>query len=223
MVDARFVKPLDTALLDELADTHARIVTIEENVLAGGFGSAVAEHLADSPVPRARASACPTRSSCTATASGCCPTSASPPRPSPPPSSSASRASPTSPDAMRERLDTLLVARGLFATRSQARAAVLAGEVSVGGRPPTSPATWSTPTAELAVAERPRYVSRGGDKLSHALRVARVDGRWAKRSATSAAPPAASSTACCSTAPAAWSPSTSATACSTTACASTRA
>ena len=50
MVDGRFVKPLDTALLDELADTHARIVTIEENVLAGGFGSAVAEHLADSRV-----------------------------------------------------------------------------------------------------------------------------------------------------------------------------
>ena len=50
VVDGRFVKPLDTALLDELADTHARIVTIEENVLAGGFGSAVAEHLADSRV-----------------------------------------------------------------------------------------------------------------------------------------------------------------------------
>jgi 1-deoxy-D-xylulose-5-phosphate synthase len=49
VVDGRFVKPLDTALLDELADTHGRIVTIEENVLAGGFGSAVAEHLADSP------------------------------------------------------------------------------------------------------------------------------------------------------------------------------
>ena len=50
VVDARFVKPLDTALLDELAATHARIVTIEENVLCGGFGSAVAEHLADSDV-----------------------------------------------------------------------------------------------------------------------------------------------------------------------------
>ena len=50
VVDARFVKPLDTALLDELAETHGRVVTIEENVLAGGFGSAVAEHLADSPV-----------------------------------------------------------------------------------------------------------------------------------------------------------------------------
>ena len=50
LVDARFVKPLDTALLDELARTHAAIVTIEENSLAGGFGGAVAEHLSESGV-----------------------------------------------------------------------------------------------------------------------------------------------------------------------------
>jgi len=50
VVDARFVKPLDTDLLDELAATHSRIVTIEENALAGGFGSAVTEHFADSDV-----------------------------------------------------------------------------------------------------------------------------------------------------------------------------
>jgi 1-deoxy-D-xylulose-5-phosphate synthase len=47
VVDARFVKPLDGALLDDLASTHERLVTIEENTLAGGFGSAVLEHLAD--------------------------------------------------------------------------------------------------------------------------------------------------------------------------------
>lgn len=46
VVDARFVKPLDTALLDRLALSHRRLITIEENVLAGGFGSAVLEHLA---------------------------------------------------------------------------------------------------------------------------------------------------------------------------------
>ncbi len=43
VVDARFVKPLDTALLQELAATHGRLITIEENALAGGFGSAVLE------------------------------------------------------------------------------------------------------------------------------------------------------------------------------------
>ncbi|HQG04002.1 MAG TPA: 1-deoxy-D-xylulose-5-phosphate synthase [Thermoleophilia bacterium] len=46
VVDARFVKPLDTALLDCLASTHERLVTVEENVLAGGFGSAVLECVA---------------------------------------------------------------------------------------------------------------------------------------------------------------------------------
>jgi 1-deoxy-D-xylulose-5-phosphate synthase len=50
VVDARFVKPLDAIVLDRLAATHSLIVTIEENVLAGGFGSAVAEHLCDSSV-----------------------------------------------------------------------------------------------------------------------------------------------------------------------------
>ena len=75
---------------------------------------------------------------------------------------------------MRERLDTLLVARGLFATRSQAHAAILAGEVSVAGRAADKPGGLVDTDAELAVAERPRYVSRGGDKLSHALRVLEV-------------------------------------------------
>jgi 1-deoxy-D-xylulose-5-phosphate synthase len=45
-VNMRFVKPLDTALLLELAKTHSLILTIEENVVMGGAGSAVAETLA---------------------------------------------------------------------------------------------------------------------------------------------------------------------------------
>jgi len=45
VVDARFAKPLDGELLSQLAATHRRLVTIEENALAGGFGSAVLEHL----------------------------------------------------------------------------------------------------------------------------------------------------------------------------------
>ncbi len=43
VVNARFVKPLDKALLYGLARNFRRIVTVEENVLAGGFGSAVLE------------------------------------------------------------------------------------------------------------------------------------------------------------------------------------
>ena len=48
----RFVKPLDTALLLSLVrDTEVRgLVTLEENMLAGGFGSAVLEALSDAGV-----------------------------------------------------------------------------------------------------------------------------------------------------------------------------
>ena len=42
----RFVKPLDTELLLRLAVEHSGLVTVEENVIAGGAGSAVAEALA---------------------------------------------------------------------------------------------------------------------------------------------------------------------------------
>ncbi len=47
VVNARFVKPLDKELLETHAKKCGRIVTIEENVLMGGFGSAVLEALAD--------------------------------------------------------------------------------------------------------------------------------------------------------------------------------
>jgi len=45
VANARFVKPLDTALLDGLAARFKHILTVEENAIAGGFGSAVAEYL----------------------------------------------------------------------------------------------------------------------------------------------------------------------------------
>jgi len=47
VADARFVKPLDGELVERLALEHDLVVTIEENVLPGGFGSAVLEHLED--------------------------------------------------------------------------------------------------------------------------------------------------------------------------------
>ena len=47
VADARFAKPLDAKLIDSLVAEHDVLVTVEENVLSGGFGSAVLEHLAD--------------------------------------------------------------------------------------------------------------------------------------------------------------------------------
>jgi 1-deoxy-D-xylulose-5-phosphate synthase len=46
VVNMRFVKPLDEVLVAQLARTHALLVTLEENVVMGGAGSAVAESLA---------------------------------------------------------------------------------------------------------------------------------------------------------------------------------
>ena len=45
LVNARFVKPLDTEMLDHLTEQHKLIVTIEENVRSGGFGEHVTEYL----------------------------------------------------------------------------------------------------------------------------------------------------------------------------------
>ena len=50
LADMRWVKPLDEALILELASTHRRLVTVEENAIAGGAGSAVAELLAEQSV-----------------------------------------------------------------------------------------------------------------------------------------------------------------------------
>ena len=47
VVNMRFVKPLDTAMVDRAAQKDRLLVTLEENVLPGGFGSAVAEYMAD--------------------------------------------------------------------------------------------------------------------------------------------------------------------------------
>ena len=76
---------------------------------------------------------------------------------------------------MRERLDALLVSRGFFVTRAQARTAILAGEVHVGERLGDKPGTLVDEGAALRVAVRPRFVSRGGDKLDHALEAFGVD------------------------------------------------
>jgi 1-deoxy-D-xylulose-5-phosphate synthase len=50
VVNARFVKPIDEALLRRLADRVPILVTLEENTLCGGFGSGVAEFLASTPL-----------------------------------------------------------------------------------------------------------------------------------------------------------------------------
>ncbi len=48
LVDMRFVKPLDSELIDDLVNKHQVIITVEDNVIAGGAGSAVNEYLLNS-------------------------------------------------------------------------------------------------------------------------------------------------------------------------------
>ena len=72
---------------------------------------------------------------------------------------------------MKKRLDVLLVERGLAQSRAQAQALVLAGRVP-GYEKAGQQVDEST---ELAVTEPPRYVSRGGEKLAHAVEAFGVD------------------------------------------------
>jgi 23S rRNA (cytidine1920-2'-O)/16S rRNA (cytidine1409-2'-O)-methyltransferase len=67
------------------------------------------------------------------------------------------------------RLDQLLVERGLFSSREQARRAVMAGVVSVAGRRVDKPGTAVDSAAPLEVAAREPFVSRAGRKLAAAL------------------------------------------------------
>ena len=72
---------------------------------------------------------------------------------------------------MKKRLDVLLVERGLAETRSQAQALVLAGRVPGFEKPGTQ----VEESAEVSVTRRARFVSRGGEKLDHALTALGID------------------------------------------------
>src|ERR687888_1005995 len=76
------------------------------------------------------------------------------------------------------RLDTLLARRGLFESRARAAASVMAGEVRLGGRAgdrAAKPGQLVAEDVEVAVDERPRFVSRGGVKLANALDATGID------------------------------------------------
>ena len=77
----------------------------------------------------------------------------------------------------KQRLDTLVVQRGLVESRERAKQLILAGEVSVSGSTQVKPGHLISPEAEIVVKQPPRYVSRGGLKLEKALQVFQVDVR----------------------------------------------
>ena len=77
--------------------------------------------------------------------------------------------------APKQRLDTLLVARGCFPSREKAQRAVMAGEVIVGGHRVDKPGAQVAEDAEIVVKGGLRYVSRGGLKLEAALAAFGID------------------------------------------------
>src|SRR2546426_4306405 len=89
------------------------------------------------------------------------------------PSARSSLVSPRGPRELKKRLDVLLVERGLAESRTQAQALVLAGRVPGYAKPGMQ----VDEAVELRVATLPRYVSRGGEKLVHALDAFDVDPR----------------------------------------------
>lgn len=69
----------------------------------------------------------------------------------------------------KQRLDLLLVERGLAASREQARALIMTGDVSVSGQTEMRVSVLVPNDARIEAAAGARFVSRGGEKLEHAL------------------------------------------------------
>jgi 23S rRNA (cytidine1920-2'-O)/16S rRNA (cytidine1409-2'-O)-methyltransferase len=85
-----------------------------------------------------------------------------------------------SPKVGRQRLDTLLVERGLAESRSRAEALILSGTVRVGDRIVTKAGSRIAPDEPLHVEAKERFVSRAGEKLDAALEAfgVEVEGRY---------------------------------------------
>src|SRR5881392_3849303 len=77
--------------------------------------------------------------------------------------------SPHFPPAM-PRLDQILVQRGLCDSREKAKRAIMAGQVRINQQPARKPSDPAGPDDQIELAAGEKYVSRGGQKLEHALR-----------------------------------------------------
>lgn len=78
---------------------------------------------------------------------------------------------------MKKRLDLILVERELAATRTQAQALIMAGQVSADGRILDKPGQALDDAVELHLKTQPKYVSRAGDKLDSVAKELNLDFR----------------------------------------------
>lgn len=74
----------------------------------------------------------------------------------------------------KERLDQLLVSRGLVKSRALAQRMIMAGQVRLEGQLVLQPSTRVAPDAAVEMISAPRFVSRGGEKLEAALQQFRL-------------------------------------------------
>lgn len=71
----------------------------------------------------------------------------------------------------KQRIDIVLYEQGLVPSREKARAMIMAGEISMNGQMVLKPGTKIDPTnVQFQIKSKPRFVSRGGEKLAHALK-----------------------------------------------------
>jgi 23S rRNA (cytidine1920-2'-O)/16S rRNA (cytidine1409-2'-O)-methyltransferase len=79
----------------------------------------------------------------------------------------------------KQRLDTALVERGLAESRARAQSLIYAGQVRIEGQSAVKPSQEIEPGTDISLAGRPRFASRGGDKLDRALDIfeIKVSGR----------------------------------------------
>ena len=72
-------------------------------------------------------------------------------------------------DSVKQRLDLLLVERGLADSRQKAQALILGGEVLIGEAIASKPGTRVSVDSPITLRQKPPFVGRGGIKLAHAL------------------------------------------------------
>ena len=75
----------------------------------------------------------------------------------------------------RQRLDLAVVASGLASSRAQAQALIMAGDILINGQAVMQASRHVPPDATLTLKAKPRFVSRGGEKLDHALALFAID------------------------------------------------
>jgi 23S rRNA (cytidine1920-2'-O)/16S rRNA (cytidine1409-2'-O)-methyltransferase len=75
----------------------------------------------------------------------------------------------------KQRIDVLMFERGLAPSREKARAMIMAGEVLVDDQPVSKPGASVDLSVAIVVKNKPRFVSRGGEKLAWALEAFNMD------------------------------------------------